>query len=119
MERSIAIGETVLNRVCYSMWSEHVGRLGNDRIIQNCLKTYRNFLTTGFGTSAPARSRDRSRGRLQRGHSGGRIRSNSRGRSQSRDWNPRPGPSRRRSPDRSDSEHRQPSKRGRSSSRGW
>ena len=116
-ERAVALGESVLNRTCYGMWSVHVGRLSDERTIQRCMRTYRNFLTTGFGASAPARSRDRSRGRFDRGQSGGRIRSNSRGRSHSREWD-RPGPSRRRSPDR-DYDNQHPSKRGRSSTRRW
>ena len=119
LQRAQHIGSETINRLCYSMWAKHAERLGmGHRRGSERLRTYRNFLTTGFGTSHRDRSRD-ERGGLNRGRSGSRSRSSSRGRSASgsRDYD-RPGPSRRRSPDRDT--FRTPAKRGRGSyGYGW
>ena len=113
MQRSQRLGEETLNRTCYHMWAALADRLGMDQSGSTSkLVTYRSFLTTGFGPSHSDRSRD-SHGSLNRGRSGSRTRSSFRGRSNSgsRDRFQRPGPSRRRSPDRDGP--RYPPKRGR------
>ena len=75
-------------------------------------------MTTGFGGPSTSRSRD-SQGRLVRGRSESRGRSSSRGRSGSNHTrDSQPGPSRRRSRDRYESDYNPP-KRGRSSHRRW
>ena len=117
MQRSVSLGETLMNRTCYSMWARHAERLGMDRN-SNRLSTYRSFMTTGFGGPRTSRSRD-AQGGLVRGRSGSRGRSSRRERStSSHTRDSQPGPSRRRSHDRSDSDHNPP-KRGRSSHRRW
>ena len=125
MQRSADLGETLMNRTCYSIWAKHAERLGMGVEEQNRLQMYRGFLTTGVGTSSESRSRD-LRGGLVRGRSTSRGRSSSRGRSTSRGRSDsrhtrdsQPGPSRRRSFDRRDSDSYNPPKRGRSSHRRW
>ena len=121
MERSEGLGESLINRTCYATWARLVDRLGMPKDSQ-CLTTYRNFMMTGCPTSSERTGRSRDRyGNIDRSQSRGRSsgRGSSRGRSNSRSnfRTSQPGPSRRRSPDRSDSENRRPSKRGRSSGR--
>ena len=118
IQRSHRLGEETVNRTCYQMWAALADRLGMDQDGSKTSKLviYRSFLTTGFGPSHSDRSRD-SQGTLNRGRSGSRSRSSFRGRSNSgsRDRFHRPGPSRRRSPDRDGP--RYPPKRGRGSNR--